>query len=520
MEGSLRLEMAEPASVFAGQDIVNLRVNSQHSKVEDTTTLQAGRDFLMPNERTQNGSLRPNNNQVVIGGQGTLEVIAGRDVNLGSSQGISTVGDTLNPFLDDVGAEVLVMAGTLPEFSFQENISTDNLAALLEQFESGELGNMLLSNNIAGVEGVPRSAINDPETLNTLNELQLDIQEDIIAFAENLTGQTDLSIQEASAIFNDAPQNLQRLVYSDIMFDVVRTSSLLASTGGPDGGINKNNFDLSFGILELFFPQSQNLSGDLVMFNSSIETIEGGDIGIIVPAGRIDAGLPSVVEGASSTDELGIITQREGDINIIARDDVNVNRSRIFALGGGDLSFWSSLGSVDAGRGAKDPLAIPPPITTVDENGNIVTEFPAGISGSGIRTASTIEGVDPGDVIFGVPNGVVDAGDAGIDVGGSLILAAEEVIGRDNFSVGGDVSGVQLSDSGPPIALTTAADSVSAGVNDSVENTAMGDANEESEGSFGSSALKWLEVFVIGYGDETASMSTKPCDNNSRKCEG
>ncbi len=158
-----------------------------------------------------------------------------------------------------------------------------------------------------------------------------------------------------------------------------------------------------------------------------------------------------------------------------------------------------------------------------------VTEFAAAISGSGIRTASTNPDVSPGNVIFGVPNGVVDAGDAGIDVGGSLILAADEVIGRDNFTVGGEVSGVQLSESGPPIALTTQADSTSASVNGAVDNEALGDAGDQASQGLGTSALKWLEVFVLGFGndDDTASTNTKEktasidlsvCDETQEEC--
>ena len=513
--------LAEPTDFFAGTDIVNPNIRLQHSKDEDISTIQAGRDVIFPSLRARSsGALTGNSNQIVVDGRGLLEVIAGRNVDLGLSAGISTVGNLNNPFLDDVGASILTLAGVNPEDAFLESLSSEDLILLLDDFISGELGNRLVSNGIDGVDAGARNTITDSETLSALDDLQVNISNLIVEYAQNKTGDSSLTLRDATFVFDQSRQDEKRAVFADIIFETVKTSAIIASTGGSDGNLNTNNFDLAFGILELFHPEESLSNGNLTLFNSSIETIEGGDIGIIVPYGQIDAGLPSVAAGARDTDQIGIITQREGDISIVTRGNVNVNRSRIFALGGGDLLFWSSLGSVDAGRGAQDSLEIPPPVSSIDANGNIVTEFPPAISGSGIRTASTREGISPGDVVFGVPNGVVDAGDAGIDVGGSLVLAAEEVIGRDNFTVGGEVSGVQLSEAGPPIALTTQADSTSAGVSDSVENSALGAADEQAADSLGTAALKWLEVFVIGYGeDETASISVKTCKDDSEKCE-
>jgi len=49
-----------------------------------------------------------------LGGPGSLVVLAGRDVDLGFSAGITTVGATVNPSLPDTGADISVIAGYGP----------------------------------------------------------------------------------------------------------------------------------------------------------------------------------------------------------------------------------------------------------------------------------------------------------------------------------------------------------------------------------------------------------------------
>ena len=106
------------------------------------------------------------------------------------------------------------------------------------------------------------------------------------------------------------------------------------------------------------------------------------------------------------------------------------------------MLIWSSEGDIDAGRGSRAALAIPPPVISVDQEGRVSVEFPPAVSGSGIRTAVSTTGRDPGNVYLFAPQGVVDAGDAGIASAGNLTIAATEVIGADDVEVGGVSVGV------------------------------------------------------------------------------
>src|ERR1700759_3367537 len=81
--------------------------------------------------------------------------------------------------------------------------------------------------------------------------------------------------------------------------------------------------------------------------------------------------------------------QGPGNVNIYARGDVNVNASRIFTLGGGNILIWSDEGNIDAGKGAKSAISAPPPTVNIDSNGNVSLNFAGAAQGSGIRTIQT-----------------------------------------------------------------------------------------------------------------------------------
>jgi filamentous hemagglutinin len=127
-------------------------------------------------------------------------------------------------------------------------------------------------------------------------------------------------------------------------------------------------------------------------------------------------------------------------VNAAVFDNINVNSSRVFALDGGDITLWSSYGNLDAGRGAKTALSVPPPIINSDGSVN----FQAAVAGSGIRNSRFTENRAPGAVYLFAPDGVVNAGDAGIGSQGDVLIAAQQVIGADNIDVGGISVGIPV----------------------------------------------------------------------------
>lgn len=226
---------------------------------------------------------------------------------------------------------------------------------------------------------------------------------------------------------------------------------------------------------------------------------------MLVPGGVINAGVASTAQLEKQAEELGIVVQRKGNVNAYVRGDFLVNQSRVFTLDGGDILIWSSRGDIDAGRGAKTAISAPASqVSTNQETGNTVIEFPPAIQGSGIRAVVTSEGVEPGDVYLFAPAGVVSAGDAGIGSAGNVTIGAVEVIGADNIDVGGTAIGVPISDSSLTASLgsvtsvaTTAASDAQSLVQDSADK-----ASQSSNTPLADEALSFLEVTVLGFGEE------------------
>src|SRR5262249_26573022 len=91
-----------------------------------------------------------------------------------------------------------------------------------------------------------------------------------------------------------------------------------------------------------------NLTGNLSMFASSIQSRAGGNVSVYAD-GAIDVGSQEVL--ASSETARGIYAAREGDVSVIARGNIQVNGSRIAAYSGGDVLVRSLEGNVNAGDG-------------------------------------------------------------------------------------------------------------------------------------------------------------------------
>jgi len=234
-----------------------------------------------------------------------------------------------------------------------------------------------------------------------------------------------------------------------------------------------------------------------------VQTLDGGDINFVVPTGAVNVGLAGNFAGfQKASGDLGIVVQGAGNINGISYDDINVNKSRIFALDGGDIMLWSSQHDIDAGKGAKTALTIPPPRVSIDDQGNIKTEFPAAVSGSGIQAAVVTQGRKPGDVYLFAPAGVIDAGDAGISSEGNILLAATKVLGADNISFGGVAIGVPTSTSiaSSLTGVSDAASSSTAGATDDVAEKSSQDCDGE-EGCEQNNAVAFVTVEIIGLGD-------------------
>ena len=199
-----------------------------------------------------------------------------------------------------------------------------------------------------------------------------------------------------------------------------------------------------------------------------------------------------------------------GNVDIYAQGDVNVNASRIFTLGGGNILIWSDEGSIDAGNGAKSSLSVPPPVVEIAANGSITVVYGGALAGSGIRTIQSDPAVPAGNVDLDAPVGTVNAGDAGIGAAGNVNIAAAHVIGALNINFGGTAAGVPSDLSGLGASLSGVSAVASSSTSSSTTSVAESAAQKETA-PLAQTALSWLEVFVTGLGEENCKPDDVEC---------
>ena len=456
--------LAKAVEMTAGRDIVDTSLRAQNLRTSDVTLVQAGRDL-----RYSAGTVV---GQMSIGGPGRFDVLTGRHLDLGFSGGLTTTGRLQNPAIPiETGADLNVMVGMGRDVDAKAFV--DKIVA-----PSAEL------------------------------------RDELLKFMVARTGNSSLTYENAVTQFKALSATAQRPLLLNLFYGELVASGREHNTDPTKG------FERGYAAVDALFPGSrpkqgeQNpFQGDLTLAFSRIYTLAGGDISIAVPGGNVNVGLanppPTLNERPES--ELGIVAQRSGSVRMFTNDDVLVNQSRVFTLLGGDIAIWSTVGDIDAGRGSKSSVSAPPPSVLVDSSGQVTLDFSGAVAGSGIRTISTAENIKPGNVDLIAPAGTVNAGDAGIGAGGNLNIAAEQVVGLDNIQVGGVSTGVPPETSGLGASLSAVsavAASSSSASNSALEET---DENQEAQATLAQTAMSWLEVFVVGLGEENCKQDDVEC---------
>lgn len=381
----LSIGLSKPALISAGRDIVDVDFALQNLDAADLTTIQAGRDIRYGIDfNPATGALNPIDKSIVLSGPGRFEFVAGRDIDLGASHGIVALGNLRNSVLPDAGASLGLYAGF----------------------------------NDADYTGFTAKYLQKSETYTT----------ELLAYVA-VQGSGATTKQEALEFFATLPQTRQRKLLTDIFFDELRAAGSESAKSGERGPLQRG-----LDAIAALFPtrdastQTDSLAksaaagdslaqtgrrGDVKLFLSRVATLAGGDIDILAPGGLVNAGLASSSLNSKSVAELGIVAQSVGDVNVFVKDGLQVNQSRVFALGGGSITAWSTDGDIDAGRGSKAALSAPPPIIGFDDRGNLRITYPPAVSGSGIRTAAPA-GQTRGNVYLFTVNGSINLGEAGI----------------------------------------------------------------------------------------------------------
>lgn len=456
--------LQKAANFVAGQDISTLKFVVSNINLTDVTRFEAGRDIVFPVTRNLNNDLITNSAGITVAGPGQVQVEAGRNIDLGNSNGIVTRGNLENPALPVGGANIQIMVGTGKDASGQRRQPAYD-AFINHYLVAGAVRDYMpeLAAYLTRLDGQPHGNVTPAELLKTFRELS---------------------------------RNLQAPFLAQVLYTELRETGVAHNRTGSD-------YERGYTAIRTLFPDS-NYKGDLRLVYSQIKTEKGGDINILVPGGFLNVGLanPPGDIGKSASD-LGLLALQEGAIRMMANGSVQVNQSRIFTLQGGDILAWSSTGDIDAGNGAKTATGAPPPTVVVNRaTGQVTIDASSSITGSGIGQLLSKAGVTAGSVDLIAPAGTVSAGDAGINAV-NLNIAAQHVSGLDNIHVSGASSGVPVVESaGLSAAVAPKADSNDAAR--SADQAAAGARNAAAAGEALKDGFKptLVSVDVLCFGDE------------------
>ncbi len=459
--------------VIAGGDISNINFGFQNNLSSDITLLRAGRDI--------------NTRNVIIGGPGELLVQAGRNVDLIYPE-ITTVNSTGN-----AGSSSAIMRNTFAAFA-NPALPSNGASITLEAGtgNGGDLSNFISQYLLPTGPG-PEVIKNDAELLAAYRSITAS---SLTKFMRSLTGNQSLDESQALTLFTQQSAEIQTVfVNRHLITELVSSGRDFAKTG---------NHQRAYDAIAKLFPVES--TGNILLFNSKVSTNSGGSVDLIAPNGFINVGVPG--QGGN----IGIITEKGGEIRSLSNGDFQVNQSKVITQFGSDITIWSTNGTIDAGRGSKTATSIPERIVQTDAFGNTIIEVRGVAAGSGIRSQSYDPDGPNGPLIEPLKGNValiapiVDAGEAGIEAG-DLLIVAPVVLNAANIQVQGVSAGV-------PLASSSGIGGVSAGLSPDAVNSATQAVAKSVQNSDSSNAQKpklpsIISVDVIGIGEKEEDKEKK-----------
>lgn len=484
---NLSVTANEQTWVRAGGDIRGINLAARNIRPGDTTWIDAGNDIIqIPQYGAGTVSVARDIN---VKGPGQMLMTAGRDVyadrmNIVTLGGYEGFDSDLRPIaaqrilgLPERGADITVMGGLNSEVAYG-----DFAAAYLDPANVAAMPDYLKTTLEDG-QIVPLYLVNGYEDRDGFEKMT---RRGLVDYMQEMTGET-LDPLEAWEQFQALPalaqQNFLYQVFQLELRDAGQNQLTLDDNENPiNGGYNRG-----YAAIDTLFPGDE-WAGNVVGNSLTFRTMNGGDINVLVPGGGLQVAALNLPIGAGE----GLITLASGHINVFAHDDVVVNRSRLLSFvpeatrQGSDQIVWSTIGDIDAGRGAKTVRVPSAPLVRTDADANTTMMERSDMSGSGIGT------IGDGDVTLVAPGGTVNAGDAGIRVAGNIWVAALQVLNADNIEVEGEAFGL-------PEPVT-----VDVGLNLDASNTAAAAAQAAAMATNRNRPARPLTVTVTieGFGDE------------------
>jgi len=446
--------------IKAGGDIRMGAMAFYNQDADDVSMVQAGGSIYLPN--------------IAAYGTGHMWVQAGDEIFMGNTPGLGIRAvemidsDPLTNILNGVDVHVLTGIDQTPEYQafFDLYLNAKDVAskpAYLSEYYTFDALNLGTPHATTLADGTTETTIYAVDLVNYWNEmhgrtpLSMEGIDGRPLTRGALVSQISKADYEAAqAWFKTLDPVKQRPLATRILFAEMKVGGreAVGSSSQTDPSFTRSGDPTrGYAAIGKLFPGAQRKPGeakaagearwfgDLVMNNSQIRTDGGGDLEILAPGGMVQLASLGVTNTDPNTS--GVLTQDKGSVYALTYGDYVVNQSRTMTADDGDIIIWSSFGNIDAGKGRKSSLSIPPIIFPLDTN-FITTVVRAGLpNGAGIATLNQVNGAPGGDVDLYAFNGIVNAGDAGIRASRDLFVGALEIRGLDNITVGG-VTNVEL----------------------------------------------------------------------------
>mgnify|MGYP003869011071 CR=1 FL=1 len=251
---NLELSLTKQARITAGRDIRDISYFGQNVSSQDTTVIQAGRDIRfssLPDVVFKTG--------IEHAGPGFLLVQAKNTIDLGTSKGISSVGNQYNPALGPAGSSVAVIAG------YDLGTSKEALQGFFDALkEAGtEYSTLLAAGEALAAE-------------SRVEQARADIIEPFLGAPTGNGG--DLNMINSQINTSAEDDDIYLLIRGDL--NVGRSTFFANETERKSTGI----YTASGGGIHVF------AGGDVNVNESRIMTFRGGDILVWSDEGNINAG--------------------------------------------------------------------------------------------------------------------------------------------------------------------------------------------------------------------------------------
>ncbi|KQT03020.1 MULTISPECIES: filamentous haemagglutinin family protein [unclassified Bradyrhizobium] len=505
------IEINRPASIYAGDNIVDLNLIVQNIQVNDVSKIVAGGDITYTGYANGGG--------IQVAGPGYLVVQAGGDI--GPFLPAAFNNATQAPVQEGIVSVGNSSATPVGNF-YVPSAPSGGSVGIYNQSLLGPANNQRRNAALTEAAGTKEGA-----SIDVLFGVRFGIDYDAMiskyfdpaspTFVANVK-MKDVATGEMLPLtfdqFKSLPKDLQHVLIDEAFFGILKE-------------VGKGAFKSAFGyeMIDTMFPAKFGYTrntlgggvsgaselvktGDMNLLHATVQTQLGGNISIFGPGGSLIVGsLGAESNAALKLRDIGILTLGGGAINTFTDQNVLVNSSRVLTTQGGDVTMWSSNGNLDAGRGSKTTLSAPALQVLYDQDDYQFIDLGGYVTGAGIGTLKASDVAASSNLYLLAPRGTIDFGTAGVQSSGDAVFVAPVVANFGNASVQGTSTGVPTI-SVPNIGALTAG-----------SNTA-GAAAKTGDAPTAGGASKPASIFiveVIGYGGSDGQDDGKETNDNSER---